>query len=233
MTTNHRSWERSIGLEIGDATVFLTGGDVGTADELDPIIQMTITNRNGLPKTHRMPLVQAKELHAALGMLIAKAETDLPTNAVFALAHLDVSDSYFGFGWRIVERTPLGLIIGGPKQYAHWQVLRLANGMRALGESTYASPLQARAAIIDPKRLNYTTTDGRLRIYEGHTAYYIVLLETGEEACMGDGVDLFSIVEDGERVTLSPGTWLFNTTIAHDLETDPTSYSEAYFGDRD
>ena len=73
---------------------------------------------------------------------------------------------------------------------------------------------------------SYTTKDGRLTAYEGFGGYYITDNDTGDEMCLGDGVDM--IFEETGK-TLSPGTKRFHRLLAHVLETGEYDYLEAYF----
>lgn len=157
-------------------------------------------------------------------------EPTLPEGSVYALAHPQTSDSYFGFGWRVVERTPLALVIGGPPEHASLQITRLFSGLRGMGHETYPTKMRAKAAIITLDRLDYTTKNGKFRIYERNDRFYLVHVASGREANMGDGVSTISTDDgDGGFFFLKPGTWLFNVTFAADLERSQDEYASAYF----
>ena len=72
----------------------------------------------------------------------------------------------------------------------------------------------------------YTNKDKTVTVYEGSSAFYIVNLATGDEKCMGDGVDTFS-TEDGESLMVgTPEFYIAMIAMAEDHET-----FEAYFGE--
>lgn len=66
-----------------------------------------------------------------------------------------------------------------------------------------------------------------LVIYEGASAFYIADTLTGQEACMGDGVDMM-FDNDGEPI--QPGDVRFGKMMQDDLESCRGMYMEAYFG---
>jgi len=68
-----------------------------------------------------------------------------------------------------------------------------------------------------------------LRIYEGASAFYIEYIPTGEEACMGDGVDMYS--DDSGSIMV--GTEEFYTLLSEDLEARYDEYLEAYFPEKE
>jgi hypothetical protein len=65
----------------------------------------------------------------------------------------------------------------------------------------------------------FTYDTGELTVYEGATAFWLVNNETGEEVCMGDGVDL---------APYNVGTPEFYASLCVTVQ-DPEC-KEAYFG---
>lgn len=69
----------------------------------------------------------------------------------------------------------------------------------------------------------YTSSDGRIHVYETYSAFYVMNMSTGESACMGDGVDLFPGVPVSSK--------RFNTCLRRDIDANTADYIEAYFPD--
>lgn len=66
----------------------------------------------------------------------------------------------------------------------------------------------------------------RYQWYEGASAYYIVDTKTNEEACMGDGVDMFYTESDR---AISPGTIAFDRAMDYMFRHEQSTLGEAYF----
>lgn len=74
---------------------------------------------------------------------------------------------------------------------------------------------------------DHASTDGRVRVYEGQTAFYIVLLSDGTEKCIGDMVGIFHS-EDCEPLMV--GTDAFYDAFRADIDGDTSGWIYAYFG---
>lgn len=73
-----------------------------------------------------------------------------------------------------------------------------------------------------------------LEIYEGSSAFYIVYhLGNGDsrEACMGDGVDMYTLDTDDGLEFVPVGTPKFYELLSADLIINHDTFMEAYFGD--
>ena len=70
------------------------------------------------------------------------------------------------------------------------------------------------------KLFAHTSKDGRVRVIEFGSAYYIELLATGEVRAMGDGVDMY------------PNDWQFSKAAQFriDLDVNTDDFIDAYFG---
>lgn len=65
-----------------------------------------------------------------------------------------------------------------------------------------------------------------VELYEGQSAYYLLDLNTGREACLGDGVDM---VHTGNGKALSPGTMTFNRVLTADFKANVEEWRKVYF----
>lgn len=74
---------------------------------------------------------------------------------------------------------------------------------------------------------DYTSKDGTIRVYEGATAFYVVLLATGEERCMGDGTE-YAAGYTTDDYEVSRDEQLRNI-----IEADTATMRNAYFPVRD
>lgn len=72
----------------------------------------------------------------------------------------------------------------------------------------------------------YTSKNGKFTVYEGNTAFYLVDNETSQEACLGDGVDMFYRDEDG---SIPVGTKAFYKALSGMIEIGQAELLEAYF----
>lgn len=85
------------------------------------------------------------------------------------------------------------------------------------------------ASYLDPKKqFEYTTTSGRLTVYESSTRFNIKMRGIDGVRSMGDGVDQFFDVEDHQILV---GTPEFYEALISDIESGENDYIEAYFGD--
>jgi hypothetical protein len=77
------------------------------------------------------------------------------------------------------------------------------------------------------RMFRHTAKGGRITVYEGTSAFWIVRNSDGEERCMGDGVDMITS-EDG--CSLMVGTPEFYTALQSIVGGSAEEMEEAYFG---
>lgn len=68
---------------------------------------------------------------------------------------------------------------------------------------------------------------GRFVVYSGATAFYVVDTVTGQEACIGDGVDTLFDEEGYARTDLD--SQAFVEDLAQDFNSNESEILEAYF----
>lgn len=69
-----------------------------------------------------------------------------------------------------------------------------------------------------------------IMVYEGSTAFWIVDLDTDEERCMGDGVDMYSVDDEDGFHSVPVCSDEFYRLLTEDIQGNGEMFREAYFG---
>jgi len=89
-------------------------------------------------------------------------------------------------------------------------------------------------------QFKHASRDGRVLVYEGATAFWVVRMSDGEERCIGDGVDMFTQtkthigdVDNDFEDFLDVGTPEFYAALRKWVDAWDDEMMEAYFGYQD